>query len=80
LWVSANTTEYDEVDRHRALQTMPSVRADEMHDSQDAEGDGDEALITGRVAEGYPDFGHGMLDHFQFEEGCESISTCDMTF
>ena len=72
MWTGANTTEYDEVDRHRALQTLPGVRRDdEFQISKDTEDDGDESRISGRKAEGYPDFGHAMLDYFQFENGCK---------
>lgn len=72
MWTGANTTEYDEVDRHRALQHLPGVRKDdEFQISKDTEDDGDESRISGRKVEGYPDFGHAMLDYFQFKDGCK---------
>lgn len=76
-WVSANTTEYDEVDRHRALETLP-VGTGMAHGSEQEQvmsmedRDGEEDRVIGSKMDGYPDFGHGMLEHFQFEEGCKS--------
>jgi hypothetical protein len=77
-WVSADTTEYDEVDRHRALETMPAGDLDRFDrrelDVEPSGGnrDGEEGKVKGGKVDGYSEFGHDMLEHFQFEEGCKS--------
>jgi hypothetical protein len=78
-WVSTNTTEYDEVDKHRALETMPAV-ASTSEDDQEEEGeleDGDEHKVVGKKVDGYPDFGRAMLSEFGFENGCKLILSSD---
>jgi hypothetical protein len=84
-WVSADTSEYDEVDRHRALETMPAGDLDrsdrEESDVEPSGGnrDGEEGKVKRGKVDGYPDFGHEMLEHFQFEEGCESVEAYQIT-
>lgn len=62
------------MDRHRALQTMPGARDDEFHRDEEENGDGEEDRILGGKVDGLPDFGHNMLQHFQFEKGCRSYA------
>lgn len=68
VWTSLDNTEYDEVDRHHALQTMPAVRSDSPAAVQ--EEDGDESKVQGIKVDEYPDFGHNMLQYWGFEDGC----------
>jgi len=73
LWVGKSTTEFDEVERHRALATLPGTPHGHPAKSPDEIGlDGDESKIIGKTAEGFPDFGHNMLQYFRFNKGCTS--------
>ena len=71
--MSADTTEYDDVDRHRALETMPAVSSSGEAVPERDDGHGEESKVSGGKMDGYPDFGHGMLKDFQFEDGCKSL-------
>ena len=75
LWIGKSTTEYDEVERHRALATLPGTPHGHPAKSPDEIGlDGDESKIVGKTAEGLPDFGHNMLQHFRSHKGCTYTS------
>lgn len=70
-----HTTEYDEVEQHRALATLPDAPQGKPALSPDATGmDGEEAKVLGRTMKGYPDFGHGMSKYWKFNKDCESLS------
>jgi len=72
LWVGKSTTEYDEVERHRALAELGGTPHGHPAKSPDEIGlDGDESKIVGKTAEGFPDFGHNMLQYFRFNKGCK---------
>lgn len=66
------TTEFEEVDRHRALASLPGYKKGPAL-SPDSEGmDGEEEKILGRTMEGYPDFGRDMRKYWKFDKDCES--------
>ncbi|ORY28005.1 pyridoxal phosphate-dependent transferase [Naematelia encephala] len=71
LWVGANTIEYDEVDRHRALQEEPAINglAVQTGSVKSPLEDADESQIVGKIMDGYPEFGHGMLKYWKFAPG-----------
>lgn len=74
-WGDEGTTEFDEVERYRALLQKTSVdidRADaDLDDKAYVKDDGE---VAGTQMEGYPDFGHNMLQYWNFRPGCECLS------
>jgi len=69
IWMGSYPAEYDPVDRHRALE----ARSDEVKNERAITNLEDRAkLIKGTKLEGFPDFGHTMLKHWQFDERCMS--------
>ncbi|GFZ51325.1 LOW QUALITY PROTEIN: hypothetical protein JCM24511_09085 [Saitozyma sp. JCM 24511] len=66
LWLSLDTNEFDEVERARALKTMPGVDYDPSTTPDTDDEDGRESKIKGRTVEGKPDFGHNMLKYWGF--------------
>jgi hypothetical protein len=75
LWLSLDTNEFDEVERARALKTMPGVDYNPSSTPDTDDEDGRESKIKGRTVEGKPDFGHNMLKYWGFADGCESSFT-----
>ena len=74
LWTGMDTTEYDEVEQHRALATLPGAPQGNPAASPDEIGlDGEEAKLLGRTKDGYPEFGHGMLKYWKFDKDCECL-------
>jgi hypothetical protein len=53
---------------------MPAVSSSTDSKTGPAKGaKGEESQVKGGKMDGYPDFGHGMLKDFQFEDGCKSV-------
>ncbi len=79
MWTGMETDQYDEVERNRALKSLPGYRKGPA-ESPDVGLDGEEEKIMGRTMEGYPDFGHDMLKYWKFEKTCMSLfgSTADV--
>jgi hypothetical protein len=71
LWLSLDTNEFDEVERARALKTMPGVDYDPSTTPDTDDEDGRESKIKGRTVEGKPDFGHNMLKYWGFAKDCK---------
>ena len=69
VWTGMETNEYDEVERHRALDSLPAYKKGPA-DSPDIGIDGDESKILGKTMEGYPDFGHSMKKFWKFDRDC----------
>ena len=70
VWTGLDTTEFDEVERHRAVSDMPGRRDGRARTPEIFDGDGDESLLEGRTMEGFPDFGREMRKYWAFDENC----------
>lgn len=70
--MALDTNEFDEVERARALKTMPGVDYNPSATPDTDDLDGRESRIKGRTVEGKPDFGHNMLKYWGFAKDCES--------
>lgn len=78
MWLSADTSEFDEVEESRVvppgnhqmpLPAQSPVTVSEGHDAGLQVKDGDE--IAGETMKGFPDFGKGLLKYWNFRDGCE---------
>lgn len=52
---------------------MPAVSSSSEAVPERDDEDGEESKVSGGKMDGYPDFGHGMLKDFQFEDGCKFL-------
>jgi hypothetical protein len=74
-WTSIQTSEYEEVEHHRALASQPATEerkaVDPAHPSSGHTGD---AALEGREKAGFEDFGKGMLKYWGFGKECKPLS------
>ena len=75
VWMGADTTQYDDVDRYHALETMPGVENGRLAaSSEEYQIYGDESKIEGKIMKGFPDFGHNMRQYWMFDKKGVTIS------
>lgn len=73
VWTGMDTAEYVEVDRHRALASLPGYKQGPASSPDEIDLDGEESKILGKKMEGFEDyeFGHGMKRFFKFDKDCK---------
>jgi hypothetical protein len=71
VWTGLDTTEYKEVERHRALESLPGYQQGPAQSPDEIGMDGEEEKVLGRKVKGYPDFGHNMKQYFKFDKDCK---------
>jgi hypothetical protein len=72
VWTGLETTEFDEVERRRALDSMPGYKQGPATCPDETWMDGDESKILGKTMEGFPEFGHAMRKFWKFDKDCGS--------